>query len=211
MMDLSEINWSFDASGSWPFQVKASIIFLICCLVAGGGYYYFTIDQLAELETLRAEEQTLITEFEAKQRKAVSLTDYRAQYSEIEQLLAGMMKQMPTKAEVANLLAEISQLAARSGLQQKLFQPENEEKKDFYTGLPYTIELEGLYSDLGMFISGLAALPRIVTVHDIDISTVQQDANAKTPDTVLHMKATIKTYNEANNEKDTQKDKGVTK
>lgn len=193
-MDLSEINWDFNAAGSWPLQVKAAAILIVCCLVAGGGYYYFTMDQLTELETLEAQEQTLVTEFEGKQRKAVNLADYRAQFDEIKGLLKGMMKQMPTKAEVANLLTEISQTAVNSGLEQKLFQPEAEDKKDFYVELPYAIEMEGKYEELGMFVGGLASLPRIVTVHDIEINVAQEGA--------LLMKARVKTYNEVVSEQE---------
>lgn len=193
-MDLSEINWDFNAAGSWPLQVKAAAILIVCCLVAGGEYYYFTMDQLAELETLEAQEQTLVTEFEGKQRKAVNLADYRAQFEEIKGLLKGMMKQMPTKAEVANLLTEISQTAVNSGLEQKLFQPEAEEKKDFYVELPYSIEMQGKYEELGMFVGGLASLPRIVTVHDIEINPVQEG--------MLVMKARVKTYNEVVSEQE---------
>lgn len=202
-MDLSEINWDFNAAGSWPLQIKAVVILIVCSLVAGGGYYQFTMDQLAELDTLEAEEQSLITTFEGKQRKAVNLTDYRAQFEEIKGLLTGMMKQMPTKAEVANLLTEISQTAVNSGLEQKLFQPEAEEKKDFYVELPYSIEMVGKYEELGMFVGGLASLPRIVTVHNIDISGAGEGAENK-EGSLLRMKATVKTYNEAVSESDDQ-------
>lgn len=197
-MDLSEINWDFNAAGSWPLQVKAAVILIVCCLVAGGGIYGFTMDQLAELDTLEAEEQTLLKEFEGKQKKAVSLADYRAQLKEIEGLLAGMMKQMPTKAEVANLLTEISQTAVTSGLEPKLFQPEAEVPKEFYVELPYSIEMAGKYEELGLFIGGLASLSRIVTVHDIAITPIAAaSADNKAEVSRLLMKATIKTYTEA--------------
>jgi type IV pilus assembly protein PilO len=198
MMDLSEINWDFNVAGSWPLQIKAVVILIVCCLVAGGGVYAFTMDQLAELDTLAAEEQQLITTFEQKQEKAVNLADYRAQFEEIKSLLAGMMKQMPTKAEVASLLNEISQTAITSGLEPKLFQPEPEERKDFYIELPYSIEMVGKYEELGLFIGGLASLSRIVTVHDIDITVLPSNkADNKEAIGLMDMKATVKTYNEA--------------
>lgn len=193
-MDLSEINWDFNAAGSWPLQIKAAVILIVCCLVAGGGVYAFTMDQLTELNALEVEEQQLTTTFEQKQKKAVNLADYRAQFEEIKGLLANMMKQMPTKAEVANLLIEISQTAVTSGLEPKLFQPEAEEKKEgFYVELPYSIEMVGKYEELGLFVSGLASLSRIVTVHDIEIAA----ANEKEGNGMMLMKATIKTYTEA--------------
>jgi type IV pilus assembly protein PilO len=197
-MDLSEINWDFNAAGSWPLQVKAAVILIVCCLVAGGGVYAFTMDQLTQLEVLEAEEQSLITTFEQKQKKAVSLADYRAQFNEIKGLLTGMMKQMPTKAEVANLLTEISQTAVTSGLEPRLFQPEPEEKKEFYIELPYSIEMIGKYEELGLFVGGLASLSRIVTVHDIQIIPAEGGENKEgKADLLLGMKATVKTYNEA--------------
>jgi type IV pilus assembly protein PilO len=197
-MDLSEINWDFNAAGSWPLQIKAAVILIVCCLVAGGGVYAFTMDQLTQLEVLEAEEQSLITTFEQKQKKAVSLADYRAQFNEIKGLLTGMMKQMPTKAEVANLLTEISQTAVTSGLEPRLFQPEPEEKKEFYIELPYSIEMIGKYDELGLFVGGLASLSRIVTVHDIQITPAEGGENKEgKTDLLLDMKAIVKTYNEA--------------
>jgi type IV pilus assembly protein PilO len=192
-MDLSEINWDFHAAGTWPLQVKALVIFLVCCVVAGGGVYYFTMDQLTELEGFEAEEQRLVQDFETKQKKAANLNDYQAQFADIEKRLGDMMKEMPTKAEVANLLNEISQTAITSGLEPKLFKPEGEVQKEggFYKELPYTIEMLGKYEELGLFVSGLASLPRIVTVHNIEITTADQKSAA------LKMKATVKTYTEA--------------
>lgn len=191
-MDLSEINWDFNAAGTWPLQVKALVIFLVCCVVTGGGVYYFTMDQFAELETLEAQEQTLLTDFESKQKKAVNLDSYQLQLQTIQLQLGEMMKQMPTKAEVANLLNEISKTAITSGLEQKLFKPEAEAQKEgVYKELPYTIEMIGKYEELGLFVSGLASLPRIVTVHNIEITTADEK-NA-----LLKMTATVKTYIEA--------------
>ena len=196
-MDLSEVNWDFNAAGSWPLQVKAGMILIVCCLVAVVGVYTFTMDQLNDLENLTKQEGELISTFEGKQKKAVNLDDYRRQLKQIEELLKGMMKQMPTKAEVANLLAEISQTAVNSGLEQRLFQPETEVKKEIYVELPYTIEMVGKYEELGLFVSGLASLPRIVTVHDIEI-TREGDAS-------MRMKAIVKTYNEISNEQESDK------
>lgn len=205
-MDLSEINWDFNAAGSWPLQVKAVVILLVCSLVAGGGVYAFTMDQLAELDVLKAKEQELITTFEQKQQKAVNLADYRAQFDQIKTLLAGMMKQMPTKAEVASLLTEISRTAVTSGLEPKLFQPEPEVRKEggFYTELPYSIEMVGQYEELGLFVGGLASLSRIVTVHDIEM-IVMENPEKKEENNFLTMKATIKTYTEVSDEQDSDK------
>ncbi len=192
-MDLSEINWDFNSAGSWPLQVKAAVILIICCLVAGGGYYQFTMDQLAELDKLKQEEVTLIDSFKSEQRKAVNLEDYREQLKQIQGMLKKMMKQMPKKSEVADLLKEISQTALKSGLESRLFQPEPEERKEnLYIELPYSIEMVGKYEELGLFISGLAALPRIVTIHNVDLSLTGNAGEGQ-----MQLKATIKTYTEA--------------
>ncbi len=187
-MNLSEVNWDFEAAGTWPYPIKAAAIVIICLMVIAAGYYFITTDQLAELETLEQKEQTLRTSFEMKQKKAVNLQDYRDQLKQIEASLGEMIKQMPTKAEVANLLVDISQTGLASGLEFKLFQPSGEVRKDFYSELPIKIQVLGQYEELGLFISGLASLPRIVTVHDVSIKP--------TKDKDLTMSAVVKTYNE---------------
>jgi type IV pilus assembly protein PilO len=190
-MNLSEVNWDFEAAGTWPYPIKAAAIVIICVMVIAASYYFITTDQLAELEALEQKEQTLKTSFEIKQKKAVNLQDYRDQLTQIEASLGEMIKQMPTKAEVANLLVDISQTGLASGLEFKLFQPTGEVRKDFYSELPIKIQVVGQYEELGLFISGLASLPRIVTVHDVQISPIKgKDGKG------LVMSAVVKTYNE---------------
>ncbi len=190
-MDLSEVNWDFNVAGSWPLQVKVMVILIVCCLATGVGFYYITQPQLDELDVLRRKEVDLMEDFKKKQSKAVSLADYHAQLKIIESRLGDMMKQMPAKAEVANLLFEISQTASTSGLESKLFQPEAEIKQSFYIELPTSVEMEGKYEELGLFVSGVASMSRIVTVHDINLVALPVDKTGKTR---LTMKATIKTY-----------------
>ncbi len=187
-MNLSEVNWDVNAAGSWPFPVKIATIVLFSVLVMSLFIYFVTLDQLDELEQLEQKEQTLKKSFEVKQRKAINLPDYRDQLKQIEASLGEMIKQMPTKAEVANLLIDISQTGLASGLEFRLFKPANSLRKDFYSELPINIQVEGKYDELGLFVSGLAALPRIVTVHDVVISPLKGS--------LLSMKAVIKTYNE---------------
>jgi len=186
-MNLSEVNWDVNAAGSWPLPIKIIAVVLISVMVAGAGVYYITIDQLTELEQLEAKEQSLKTMFESKQRKAVNLPDYREQLKQIEASLGEMIKQMPTKAEVANLLVDISQTGLASGLEFRLFKPAGAIRKDFYSELPIAIKVIGKYEEIGLFVSGLASLPRIVTVHNVSITPNKE---------VLVMDATIKTYNE---------------
>lgn len=187
-MNFSEINWDVNAAGSWPLPIKASAVALICCLVAGALIYYDTLPQLDELNALEKKETDLKVEFEFKQKKAINLQDYIDQLAEIEVSLGEMIKQMPTKAEVANLLIDISQTGLANGLEFKLFQPGQEEHKEFYTELPISIQVIGHYAQLGSFVSGLASLPRVVTVHDVDIKPLEGGK--------LLMMAIIKTYNE---------------
>ena len=188
-MNLSEINWDFNAAGTWPLPLKIITVVLASVLVAAAGIYYITLDQLDELEQFEKKELDLKKTFEIKQKKAVNLPDYREQLKQIEASLGEMIKQMPTKAEVANLLIDISQTGLASGLVFRLFQPSATIRKDFYSELPINIIVEGKYEELGLFVSGLASLPRIVTVHNVEISPGAGDS-------MLTMNATIKTYNE---------------
>ncbi len=191
-MNLSEVNWDFNEAGSWPIQIKISAISLVCALMLGGGIYQFTLPQLAEKEKLEKKEVEYKKDFADKQQKAINLEDYRAQLKDIETLLDKMIKQMPTKAEVAALLDEISLTALASGLDNELFKPEAEVSKDFYVEVPYKIKMVGEFEEHALFVSGLASLPRIVTVHNV-ILTVKSDG-------LMEMTADIKTYNEAVNE-----------
>lgn len=195
-MNLSEVNWDFNVAGSWPLLVKVATVVLVCIIVAGLGVYHITIDQLNELEQLEGKEVGLKKEFEDKQRKAVNLPDYREQLKQIETSLGEMIKQMPTKAEVANLLVDISQTGLASGLEIKLFKPTGAIGRDFYSELPIKVRVVGKYEQLGLFISGLASLPRIVTIHDVSISPNKDKSTSLDQDGSLNMDATIKTYNE---------------
>lgn len=208
-MNLSEVNWDLNAAGTWPLPIKLVAIAVVATIVSIIGVYYVTMPQLEELDKLEKEEQSLRASFENKQKKAINLQDYRDQLAQIELSLGEMLKQMPTKAEVANLLVDISQTGLASGLEFKLFQPNAEVRKDFYTELPISIQVVGRYEELGLFVSGLASLPRIVTVHDVNMAPLAKDSgvakketakDVKNLDGVMQMSATIKTYNESNDE-----------
>ena len=188
-MNLSEVNWDFEAAGTWPLPVKAGAIAIVCIVVAIAGVYFDISDQRTELEVLERKEQDLKRSYAIKQKKAVNLVAYKEQLQQIEASLGEMIKQMPTKAEVASLLIDISQTGLASGLEFRLFQPAGIIHKEFYSELPIKIRVVGRYEELGLFISGLASLPRIVTVHDVQINPVKE---AET----MVMDATVKTYNE---------------
>ena len=187
-MNLSEINWDYNAAGTWPGLVKFLAILIVCTLVIGGWVYLDTMDQFAELKKLEHEEQELKVSFEIKHKKAVNLQEYRNQLKQIEASLSEMIRQMPTRAEVANLLVDITQTGLASGLKFQLFKPASEIRKEFYTELPISIQVIGNYEELALFVSGLASLPRIVTVHDVGIAPKKEAE--------MQMDATIKTYRE---------------
>ena len=188
-MNLSEINWDFNTAGTWPLPVKAAIMLFVCAVVVGGGVYFDTLDQLKSLESAEQKEQTLKREFELKQKKAVNFQDYQNQLTQIEASLDEMIRQMPTEEELASLLVDISQTGLASGLEFKLFKPQTPILKDFYSELPINIQVIGKYEELGLFVSGLASLPRIVTIHNVNITPEGKDG-------ALLMSAIIKTYNE---------------
>ncbi len=191
-MNLSEVNWDFNAAGTWPLLIKIITTVIICTVVVGGWIYYDTMDQLTELDGFEQKEQELRLAFETKQKKAVNLQDYRDQLKQIEASLGEMLRQMPTKAEVASLLVDISQTGLASGLEFRLFKPAGEIRKEFYSELPINIQVIGKFGELGLFVSGLASLPRIVTVHNVSITPIKDSD-------VMQMSATIKTYSEGEN------------
>jgi type IV pilus assembly protein PilO len=197
-MNFSEINWDLNQAGSWPLPIKAAAIAIACVLTAGGVIYYDTLGQLDALEAAEKKELDFKQAFETKQKKAVNLQDYKDQLTQIEAELEEMIRQMPTEEEVASLLVDISQTGLASGLEFKLFKPGAPVRKDFYSELPISIQVIGKYEELGLFVSGLASLPRIVTVHDVSIvpgfKDVKESKDAKSGEMVMN--ATVKTYNE---------------
>ncbi len=188
-MNLSEINWDIHEAGNWAEPVKMAVILFACAAVVSVGVYFDTLDQLKTLETAEQKELTLKTDFEIKQKKAANLQDYQDQLKQIETSLNEVIRQMPTAEEVASLLVDISQTGLASGLQFRLFKPEASITKDFYSELPINIQVIGKYEELGVFVSGLASLPRIVTLHDVKITPEGKLGE-------LLMSAVVKTYNE---------------
>jgi type IV pilus assembly protein PilO len=188
-MNLSEINWDIKSAGTWALPVRAAMMLIVCVAVLSIGVYFDTLDQLARLKSAEEKETALTREFEEKQKKAANLQDYEDQLTLIESLLDKMIREMPTEEEVASLLVDISQTGLASGLEFKLFKPDAPIRKDFYSELPINIQVIGSYDELGLFVSGLAALPRIVTLHNVNIAPEVKDGK-------LLMSAVVKTYNE---------------
>jgi type IV pilus assembly protein PilO len=152
-------------------------------------YYMAWTQQQPKLEAARAEEQTLFGELEQKARKAANLEAYKSQLKEMEQSFGAMLRMLPNKTEVPTLLEEISQTGSASGLDSKLFEPGGESPHDFYAEKPVKLQFTGSFHAIGNFVSGIAALPRIVTLHDISLTNVGKNGNDQ-----LLMDATAKTY-----------------
>ncbi len=176
--------------GRWPLPVCAAAVGAWLIVLTGFLTYMFVWQtERTQLTRYQNQETQLRTEFRNKHEKAVNLQVYKQQLADIERSFGALLRQLPGKTEVPNLLVDISQTGLAAGLQQKLFQPGPEVKKDFYAELPIKIELTGSYHQFGDFVSGIAALPRIVTLHDISI---RPQAKGSYDELVLDL--TAKTY-----------------
>lgn len=198
-MDLSEINWDLNEAGAWPKPIKIGAAILVFLLIVGGSYYQFTSEQLTKL---KAEEQAVtdaLKKYEFAWRLVQNLELHQKQYRQIEASLTEMMKLMPTKAEVASLLVDISQTGLSSGLEFELFKPAGAIDRGDVVNLPINIRVFGQYSELGLFISGLATLPRIVTINNILIEPTEKNS-------ILSMNALVTTYREGGKKIDKNSD-----
>jgi type IV pilus assembly protein PilO len=176
--------------GRWPLPVRVGAIAIWFVVLTAALLYFFVWNQQRpELQRFEDEEMTLRNQFRDKHAKAVNLDIYKQQLKDIERSFGAMLRQLPGKTEVPNLLVDISQTGLAAGLEQKLFQPAPQQNKDFYAELPIKIRLTGSYHQFGEFVSGIAALPRIVTLHDVDIKTVGKDNYDQ-----LQLDVTAKTY-----------------
>ncbi|NQZ52697.1 MAG: type 4a pilus biogenesis protein PilO [Piscirickettsiaceae bacterium] len=181
---LSELD--FNESGEWPGFIKAIAVLLLCAVIWGAGYYFLIKDKKIELAGIEQKEVQLKREFETKQAKAVNLEAYKEQMKEMRVTFSSMLKQLPRKSEVADLLIDISRTGLINGLEFQLFKPEGERPVDFYAELPITMTVTGKYHQFGEFISAIAALPRIVTLHNFTL-TLKEAGN-------MTMNITAKTY-----------------
>jgi type IV pilus assembly protein PilO len=177
--------------GRWPFAVRALATAICFVIVAVALIYIFVWqERMPQLQQREDQEQALRNEYKAKHAKAVNLAVYKQQLADIEKSFGALLRQLPSKTEVPNLLVDISQTGLAAALQEKLFQPGQEVKKDFYAELPIKITLTGSYHDFGAFVSGIAALPRIVTLHDISITPREKSGGFDQ----LQLDLTAKTY-----------------
>jgi len=177
--------------GRWPLTVLAAAVAATFVLLTIFLVYFFVWNDIRpELQQKEDQEQTLRHEYQQKHAQAVNLAVYKQQLKDLQRSFGALLRQLPGRTEVPNLLVDISQTALAAGLQQKLFQPQPEQAQDFYAELPIKMVLTGSYHQFGQFVSGIAALPRIVTLHDIDIKPTGSDSGYDD----LTLTLTAKTY-----------------
>jgi type IV pilus assembly protein PilO len=187
-MTLSDLNnVDFNNIGTAPLAVKVIIVALVAAAIIGLGFYFDTKDQLANFDIAKAKESELRSTFEIKVKKAANLEEHKAQLEEMRRTFGTLLRQLPSKTEIPALIVDISQTALASGLEVKLFRPGNESEKEFYAEKPIELVMDGDYHQFGLFASEVAALPRIVTLHNIELSP-NSDGGKMT------MNASAKTY-----------------
>ncbi len=184
--DVNDID--FDNIGSWPAGIKVILCVLLLLVVTVGGYYYHIKDLQLQLEQVQAQEQTLKQEFEKKAFQAANLDAYVQQMAEMEESFGALVSQLPSDTEVPGLLEDITNKGLMNGLDIKSINLQPEQAREFYVELPIAITATGSYHDLGAFISGMAGLPRIVTLHDFSITAGPAGSTA------LNLSIVAKTY-----------------
>jgi len=188
-IDLSNIDINdIKKIGSAPNAVKAILIVLLCIILGGAGLFFDTKKQLEDLEKKEKKELSLRKTFDEKQSKAANLDAYSQQLDEMKQSFGALLRQLPNKTEIESLLTDISQTGIASGLEIEYFKPEGLSPKEFYAEFPIKLRVTGRYHQFGKFVSGVAALPRIVTMRNISIK------KAKDSGVRLEMEVTAVTY-----------------
>lgn len=174
--------------GSAPAGVRILVIVLAMAIVLGAGIYLLILPQLEDLKKIQSKELELRTKFDGEQRKAANLDAYRIQLDEMTRSFSVMLRQLPNKVDIESLLVDLSQTSVGAGLEVEFFKPEPEVQVEFYAKYPIMLNVTGYYHQLGDFVSGLAALPRIVTLHNISIVPIEGEAAR------LRMSLTATTY-----------------
>jgi len=186
-MNFDDINWDFNEAGNWPTSIKIAAIAVVSVILLVAWIYFDTLDQWDELKKAEKKELALKKTFERKQAKAVNLEAYKQQLVDMQQQFGAMLQQLPNKTQIADLLVDVSQAGLASGLEFSLFQPSAEKRKDFYAEKPIKLTVVGSYHEFGEFVSNLAALPRIVTLHNVSLAPAKKGGK-------MTMHATAKTY-----------------
>ncbi len=180
-----------DNIGTAPMAIKASVFGLLFVAIIAAGLWFDTQEQLLVLEKHEKKEFQLKEEFKVKADQAAKLELYKEQLAEMEASFGALLRQLPETTEVESLLVDVSQTGLAAGLEIKKFKPSSEEKKGFYAELPISLEVSGSFHQLATFISGIASLPRIVTISELKLQPFDKEAQ---PGGKLSMTATAKTY-----------------
>lgn len=182
--------------GSWPKWVRVAAVILVAVLLFAAGTWFMIKPVYESVQAARTQEKTLFSELDQKQKKVAAIDAYREQLKEMERQFGDMLKQLPSRAEVANLLNDISQKRVEASLEEELFQPTGEVPKEFYAAIPNKIVVVGDYHEMGNFVSAVAALSRIVTIEDVEIKSAATNTRGAAPvgPTTLRMTATAQTY-----------------
>jgi type IV pilus assembly protein PilO len=176
--------------GNWPVPIKLAACGLLILIIVGLVWYFYVSDKRTELDGLKQKELGLRTEFEDKQGRAANLEPLKQQLAQMELMLQQMLRQLPSKNEMPDLIVDVSQTALATGISNELFQPGPESAKEFYAEKPITLRMVGTYHQFGAFVSGVASLPRVVimTMHNISLTPRAGKPGA------LVLEGTIRTY-----------------
>ncbi|GAA0850792.1 type 4a pilus biogenesis protein PilO [Marinobacter szutsaonensis] len=175
-------------AGIWPAPVKIIVALIVFGLIVGGGYWFFVKDQYAQLERVQKTEQELRKKYEEKAYQVANLDVFKAQMAEMEETFGALVRQLPSETEVPGLLEDITNTALGSGLSLQEIKLQPEQQRDFYAELPINIRVSGTYHELASFVSSVASLPRIVTLHDLTIKPTGGDGEQ------LDMQVVARTY-----------------
>ncbi len=206
-ISLKELN--FNNTASWPREFKIGFGVLVGLMIFGVLWWLFIRDKSTELEGLERQETDLRAEFETKQGRAANLQPLKLQLAQMEQQLQQMLRQLPSKTEMPDLIVDISQTALATGISNELFQPGPETPKEFYAEKPISLRMVGTYHQFGAFVSGVASLPRVVilTMHDISLKPKNPDKAGIRANTPLELAGTVKTYRYLDAEEAAQQEK----
>lgn len=178
-------------AGIWPAPLKAILLLIVFGLVLGGGYWFLIKDEYLRLEQVDRKEADLREQYESKAHRVANLDIYKQQMVEMEETFGALVRQLPSDTEVPGLLEDVTNTALGNGLDLQQIQLQTEIQRDFYVELPINISVIGEYHELGSFVSSVAALPRIVTLHDFEITPVESAGKGPAQ---LAMKVVAKTY-----------------
>ncbi|MCW8126683.1 type 4a pilus biogenesis protein PilO [Microbulbifer halophilus] len=185
-LDINDID--FSRVGVWPLAGRVVLLILVAAVLVGGAYYFLISDRYQQLEFAANKEKELFTQFERKSFEAANLDAYREQLAEMEETFGTLLQQLPKDTEVPGLLEDIDEYGRGSGLTIEKVELEDEQVGEFYVELPIRIEVQGGYHEFGAFVSGIAGMPRIVTLHDFNIETNKESG------ALLNMVINAKTY-----------------